>query len=125
MLLSPLLRSIARTRFARQAIADNADLSIFKGRPTVRLVVGLVLIALSFILGWPAVGAFAIAAIYLESPLVVVIGGPAIYGFSWLLWAAGVYCTGVESYGYGRAFARWAVRKLLEKYGELPASPPQ
>jgi len=95
-------------------VADGADLSAFRNKPTLRLVTGLIVLALSFLLGWPAVAAFGIAAICLAEPLVVAIGGPAVYGFSWLLWALAVYLLGSESYKYGRIFLRWAVRHLVQ-----------
>jgi len=105
---------IARTRFAREAIAQKADLSAFRDKPTLKLVTGLVVLALSFLLGWPAVAGFGIAAIYFREPLIVAIGGPAVYGFSWLLWALSMFLLGAESYKYGRIFLRWAVRRLVE-----------
>lgn len=111
-----LVRHIEGTRFARDAVADGADLSPFQERPSVRLVVGLVILALSFILGWPLIAACGVAAVWLGNPYVILIGGPAIYGFSWLLWAVSMVLTGHESYKYGRIFLRWAVRRLVEKH---------
>jgi hypothetical protein len=114
LLPTALRERLARTHFASQAIADKADLSAFGEKPTPRLILGLLILALSFLLGWPAVAACGIAAVYFEEPLVLVVGGPGIYGFSWLLWAVSVYLLGKESYTYGRVFLRWAVRRMLE-----------
>ncbi len=116
-MLGWLARKIEKTRFAQSAVEEQADLSPFKDKPTVRLVIGLILIGLSFILGWPAVGAFGVISVWLKEPLIFLIGGPLTYGFSWLVWAVGMYFTGKESYKYGRIFNRWLVRRFVEKYG--------
>ena len=39
---------------------NPADLSEFKERPTPRLITGLILMVLSFIIGWPAVAALSV-----------------------------------------------------------------
>jgi hypothetical protein len=114
-MLGPLARYLEDTQFARDAIEDRADLSPFKEKPSARLVIGLMILALSLILGWPVVAALGVAAVWVGDPYIVLIGGTAIYGFSWLLWAFSMYITGQESIKYGRIFLRWAVRRLVEK----------
>ena len=52
-------------------------------------MVGLIVFGLNFVFGWPAVSLCGFLAIYLEEPLIFVLGAPAIYSFSWLLWLAG------------------------------------
>ena len=116
-MLTWLARRLEKTNFAQSAIEDQADLSPFKEKPTPRLITGVVLIALSFLFGWPAVGAFGVAAIWLNNPYIVLIGGPLTYGFSWLVWAVGMYLTGRENHEYGRVFLRWLVRRMVERYG--------
>ena len=116
-MLSLVARTLAKTEFGREAVLDGADLSAFRDRPTVRLVLGLVILALSFILGWPLVAAFGIAAIWFDNPWLALIGGPAAYVFSWGLWGIAMLLTGYESYKYGRIFMRWAARRVVEKYG--------
>jgi len=63
-----------------------------------KILIGLVLIIVSYILGWPAVGAIAGIAAYLKAPMIGLIGCPAIYIFSWLMLFAGVYLIGKDSY---------------------------
>jgi len=101
--------------YVARAVSERADLSFFKKPPTWRTLFGVILIALSFLLGWPAVGVFGGLAYYLRKPLVVVIGGPATYGFSWLVWAVGTYFAGPEGVQAMNAFSRWAVRRLVER----------
>ncbi len=107
-------KRIRKTSLAQEAISQHADLSAFRDKPTLRLAIGLLVLALSFLLGWPAVAACGALALYFGEPLVVVVGGPGIYGFSWLLWAVAMYLLGKESYNYGRILLLWAVRRLVE-----------
>ena len=109
---------IARTKYGRGAVADGADLSMFKEKPSFTLKIGLFLLALSYLLGWPAVGAFGVAAGYFKEPLIVAIGGPAIYGFSWVVWWISIAITGKESLFYARAFNKWLTRRFIERFGD-------
>jgi hypothetical protein len=116
-MLKSLARRIGRTNFANDAIAEGADLAAFQERPRPRLLAGLILLTLSFVLGWPLVAAFGIAAIWAGNPYLAIIGGPAAYLFSWGLWAVAMWLTANESYDYGRLFLRWAVRAFVERHG--------
>jgi hypothetical protein len=122
--LRPLARRVGRTGFARSAIADQADLEPFRERPTARLVTGLILIALSFVVGWPGVTAFGVAAIWTGEPLFILIGGPFAYGLSWAIWGVGMALTGPDTYKYGRIFLRWLVRWFVERHADDPLSSP-
>jgi hypothetical protein len=110
---SKFIRKIAQTEFARSAVADKADLTAFKQRPSVRVVAGISLIGFSYIIGWPAVAALSALAVYLQKPLVAIIGGPLTYGLSHLVFLAGMYLAGAE---YTRIFLRWATRMAVEKF---------
>lgn len=115
---------LARRTYVAQAIRDRADLSAFSSRPSMRVILGLVIIALSYLLGWPAVGLLAAVAALLEEPLWLTLGGPAIYGFSYLVFFVGLFLAGRE---YATAFARWAARMaVLRLLGAEapPAEPP-
>jgi hypothetical protein len=52
-------------------------------------------------------------AVYLQKPLVAIIGGPLTYGLSHLVFLAGMYLAGAE---YTRIFLRWATRMAVEKF---------
>ena len=112
-----IIKKFAETKYARSAIADKADLSAFKKKPSVRVWVGISTIAFSYIIGWPAVGVLGALSIYLEKPLIVAIGGPLTYGLSHLVFMLGMYLAGAD---YTRIFLRWATRvsveKLMKKY---------
>ena len=106
------LLKIASTRFVSSAIAEEADLSAFKEKPSLAVITGVVLIIIASLLGWPAVALFGVIAVKLEEPLIVVIGGPLVYGFSHLVFLLGMYFSGAE---YSIIFARWLVRIIMEK----------
>ena len=107
-----VIKKIAETRYVRSAIDDKADLSAFKKKPSLRVVLGISTIAFSYVIGWPAVGALGMLSIYLEKPLIVAIGGPLTYGLSHLVFILGMYLAGAD---YTRIFLRWATRVTVEK----------
>ncbi len=102
----------ARKEYCKAAINEHADLSIFKKKLTAKIITGLILIFISYLLGIPAVFIVGAIAAWLKNPRFGVIGIPLIYGISWLLLMLGVFLAGPQ---YGKAFSRWAVRITLEK----------
>ena len=111
-MISRIITKIGNTPFVRNAIAEKADLTAFKQKPSARILWGVFLIGFSYIIGWPAVGALAGLAIYLQEPLVAIIGGPLTYGLSHLVFLAGMYLAGAK---YSGIFLRWATRIVMEK----------
>ncbi len=107
---------LAQTRMARRALEEKADLSAFREKPSLRLVLGVSLIGLSFLIAWPAITLCGIIAVAYDQPMVFVIGAPAFYATSWLVWALGMYLTGAENAKYGGILLRWALRRYVEKY---------
>ncbi|MFH2009823.1 MAG: hypothetical protein ABI333_24725 [bacterium] len=103
---------LAKKEYVRRAISDGADLRIFKERPSARAVVGLIVMALSYLIGWPAVAFLGFLAVHYGEPLLVVIGGPLIYGISHVVFLIGAYLAGRE---YSRALMRWATRVGVER----------
>jgi hypothetical protein len=107
-----LARIVSRTEYARKALEEKADLAPFREKPSARILLGIFLMGFSYVIGWPAVTFFGILSIYLREPLIVIIGGPVIYGISHLVFLAGLYCAGAR---YTYIFFRWATRKFLER----------
>jgi len=87
-------------------------LSIFKEKLSATVIIGLILITVSYLLGIPAVFIVGGIAAWLKNPTFGIIGIPLIYGFSWLLLMLGLYLAGPK---YGKAIGRWTVRVILEK----------
>jgi hypothetical protein len=102
---------ISQVDFVRLAIEEQADLSAFKGKPSLLTITGVFLICLSFVLGWPAVAALGALSIHLHEPMIVVIGGPLTYGLSHLVFMFGMYLSGGT---YTLIFFRWLTRVSVE-----------
>jgi hypothetical protein len=108
-----IIKRISETEYVRSAIEDKADLSAFKEKPSIRVILGVSAICFSYIIGWPAIGALGALAIYLNRPWLIAIGGPLLYGMSHLVFLLGMYLAG---YNYTKIFLRWATRVAVEKW---------
>lgn len=113
---------LAETKSVRTLLEQPADLSEFRERPTPRLIAGLFLMGFSYLLGWPAVAAFGMLAVYRQEPLIAVIGGPATYGLSCVVFLVGAwlsraphYLNVLSRYALGKLFGR-----LLGRSAPLP-----
>nr|WP_321400452.1 hypothetical protein [uncultured Desulfobacter sp.] len=106
-----LLNKICQTSFVRKAIEDKADLSAFREKPSVKVLAGVFAIAFSYVLGWPMVGLMGIISLKTGNPWFTVIGGPAFYGLSHLVFMAGMVLSGAE---YSMIFLRWLTRVTME-----------
>ena len=109
------LRGWLRRRPFVQRALDTPPDPIFSGRRSVRIVTGLVLLGASYLLGWPAIAALGALAVFWEQPKLL-LGGPILYGFSWLVFAVGLALIGSKSVSAGRALSTTLVRKLAERY---------
>ena len=106
---------LQKTEFGRSAIREEADLSMFRERPGAKILFGLFLIAFSYVIGWPAVAVVGTISLYFKEPLLIAIGGPLVYGFSHLVFLAGMYLAGAQ---YAKAFSKWMTRVLIEKLNQ-------
>lgn len=111
-IIKKIANRAAKTGFASKAINDGADLSAFKEKPSARISSGIALIAISYIIGWPAIGLCGTLSFYWREPLIIVIGGPLLYILAHLILSVGVYFAGGK---YTMVFLRWATRVTLEK----------
>lgn len=114
---------LAATRFVSSALADNADLSAFRQKPSLRVILGVSAIIVSYIIAWPLITVLGVLSVYYQRPAIVLLGGPAAYGLSHLVFLLGMYLAGAR---YSWIFLRWltrmAVLKLMRRYPE--AMPP-
>ena len=111
-IIKKIAGGVAKTKFARRAINDGADLSAFKEKLTVQNYIGIFLMCCSYLIGWPAVGLFGTLSIYWHEPLLIIIGGPLLLVIAHLIFLAGMYLSGGK---YVMVFFRWATRVTLEK----------
>ena len=109
-----IVSRLAGMQFVREAMAERTTLSLLRAKPTPKVWMGLGLIALSYIIGWPAVGLLALIAYHMSEPLILAVGGPLIYGVSHLVFLAGFYLAGSR---YASIFLRWAACSAIEKWG--------
>ena len=100
-------------KFIREIMENPADLSEFKERPTPRLITGLILMALSFIMGWPAIAALSILSVWWREPLIFIIGGPAAYVLSCGVFIIGAWLARAPH--YMNTLNRYALQSLLKK----------
>ncbi len=112
LMLKHLIQYLAQTDYVRSAIKEGADLTCFRQKPTPRIIWGLVVIAISYAIGWPVVGILGLIAVYLNQPLIVAVGGPAFYALSHLTFMAGAWLAGAN---HAKAFMRWATRQVMLK----------
>ena len=101
-----------KTDYVRSAIAEQADLSAFKEKPTPIVLAGVFAIGFSFVIGWPAIAALGVLSIKLQNPWIVTVGGPLTYGLSHLVFLLGMYLSGAV---YSLIFLRWLTRISMEK----------
>ena len=107
-----LIKKFAETEFVRSAIRDKADLSAFNERPSFGTLFGVFLIVLSYVLAWPTISVLGYLAAIYSRPLLVVVGGPVMYGLSHLVFITGMYLAGAR---YSMIVFRWATRKAMQK----------
>jgi len=103
---------LARKKYCKTAIEDRADLTAIREKPTPSMIVGLILIAFSYVIGLPAVVALGVIAVWMKDKRIVLIGGPLIYAISTILFIIGIKMAGKK---YFQVFSRWVVRVVLEK----------
>lgn len=102
----------AQKKYCRAAIDNRADLRVFQEKPTLSMAMGMVMIAFSYVIGLPAVVFLATLAIWLDKPLIGIIGGPLIYGISTLIFIIGIKLAGLK---HIKALFLWMIRIILEK----------
>ena len=121
--IQKVVAKLAATEFVRSALAENADLSAFKQKPSLKVVLGVSAIGFSYIIGWPLITLLGTLAVYYERPMFVLLGGPMAYGLSHLVFLLGMYLAGAR---YSWIFLRWLTRvamlKLFKRYPD--AVPP-
>lgn len=100
-------------KYIIEILENPTDLSEFKERPTKRLIAGLILMGLSYIMGWPAVAALSVLAAWFREPMIAVIGGPTTYGLSCLVFIAGAWLARAPH--YMGTLARYAIQLFLRK----------
>ena len=112
-IISKIAKGIANTKFAKKAIHENADLKVFKEKPSPKIFLGIFLMVLSYIIGFPMMVLFGALSLYWNEPLLIIIGGPLLFVVAHLIFLGGVYLAGGK---YIMPLIRWATRVTLKKF---------
>jgi hypothetical protein len=113
MIRKKIARYLAGKKYIREILANPEDLAEFKERPTPRLITGLVLMGLSYVIGWPAVAALGVLAVWLNEPLIAIIGCPTTYGLSYGVFILGAWLARAPHY-MGK-LVRYTIQFFLRK----------
>ncbi|MGD1152870.1 MAG: hypothetical protein ABR911_08370 [Syntrophales bacterium] len=111
-MIRKITERLAKTKYIRDAMEDQTDMKDIWKQPTPRMIIGLALVGFSYIIGWPAVTALGILALYSREPMIIVLGGPITYGFSHLVFLAGAWLAGAQ---YARILMKYATKVLFRK----------
>lgn len=113
MIRRKIAKYITGKKYFIEILENPADLSEFKERPTPRLISGLILMGLSYIIGWPAVAAFSAMAVWFREPMIAIIGCPTTYALSYVVFIAGAWLARAPH--YMGLLAKYTVKYFLKK----------
>lgn len=108
-----LAGQLLKTRFVAQAVREKADLSVFRQKPSGRMIIGLVCIAVSYAICWPVITALSVFAIFNREPLLIIISGPVIWIVAHFLCMFGLTLAGMDHF---KALLKWLARIFVEKH---------
>jgi hypothetical protein len=112
--MGSMRRWLRQRRLVQRALTTPVDPMLLR-RPPARILVGLLLLGVSYVTGWPAIIALGAIAAWLKIPKIM-IAGPVIYGLSWLIFFLGLALVGSKSVSVGRALGLLLVRRVAEKF---------
>jgi hypothetical protein len=107
-----IARKIAATKFARRALDGDPSFHPFEKKPSAKVMIGILLMAVSHIIGWPMMAVCGALSIYWKSPLIAIVGVPSLFVVTHLFFLAGVYLAGGK---YLLPLIRWITRIILKK----------
>ena len=113
MIRRNIARYLAGKKYIKEILENPADLSEFRERMTPRLITGLILMVLSFIIGWPAVAALSVLAVWFKEPLIAVIGCQTTYALSYVVFIIGAWLSRAPN--YMGILARYTIQSFLRK----------
>lgn len=105
---------LSETEFIRKLIQERVEFSDLKRKPSVRLIIAIALVALSYATCWPVIALLGVVAVKIHAPQVFSIGSPTAYVFSHMLFFAGMLVAGSEGAAYVKTFIRWLLAAVFE-----------
>ena len=94
-------------------MTEPNGLSILKQQPGTRVYVGIVLMAMSFLISLPALAFLSYLSVKLSQPMTIAVGGPVVILLVHILFGVGVYLAGQN---YAVKLLQWATKRFLQKY---------
>ncbi len=113
MIRRKIAKYLAGRKYIIEILENPANLSEFKEPLTTRLITGLILMGLSYIIGWPAVAALGVLAAWSQEPMIAVIGCPTTYALSYVVFIVGAWLARAPH--YLGILARYALQIFLRK----------
>ncbi|MDI6741821.1 MAG: hypothetical protein QMD11_03690 [Smithella sp.] len=113
MMRKKIAEYLMSKQYIQNLMHPPADLSEFKERPTPRLIAGLILMAVSYIMGWPVIAALSVLAVWWTEPLIFVIGGPVAYALSCVVFFIGAWLARAPH--YLGVLTRYSLQVVLKK----------
>jgi hypothetical protein len=113
MIRKKIAKYLAGRKYIIEILENPTDLSEFKEPLTTRLITGLILMGLSYLIGWPAVAALGALAVWFREPMIAVIGCPTIYALSYVVFIVGAWLARAPH--YLGVLARYAIQIFLRK----------
>jgi hypothetical protein len=113
MIRKKIAEYLAGRKYVIELLENPTDLREFHERPTKRLIAGLILMGLSYVIGWPAVAALSFLAAWFREPMIAVIGCPTTYGLSYLVFIVGAWLARAPH--YMGTLARYTIQCFLRK----------
>ncbi len=107
-----IAQRIAKTKFGRNALEEKSGANPFKEKPSAKILIGILLLAFSYMVGWPMIGLCGALAIYWKEPIIAIVGVPIFFVVAHLFFLAGVYLAGGK---YLLPLLRWITRITLKK----------
>jgi hypothetical protein len=114
-MLKRIRRKLGTVDRIRNLVDNPGDLSAFRQKPTPRFAIGIGVIGFSYVISWPLIMVLGIIALTLERPMLIVVGGPLIYGISHFVFLLGAWLAGREAVHYMKLFARWSLARLCRR----------
>ena len=111
--LRSFARRLAQTKFGQKSLIKSDGLSVLKQQPGTRVYVGLVLMAMSYLIGLPALAFLSYLSMKLSKPVTIAVGGPVVFLLVHIMFGVGVYLAGQN---YAVVVLQWATKRFLQKY---------
>ena len=113
-LLRYFARRLAQTKFGQKSLTKPDGLAILKQQPCRRVYVGLVLMAMSYLIGLSALAFLSYLSVKLSKPITIAVGGPVAFLLVHIMFGVGLYLAGQD---YASEVLQWATKRFLQKYG--------